>query len=111
MEAGGEEQEELPGGMRVRGVRGGAAVLAVDKLFEARLTLVPAPGLDVVLQQCGRQPTDSTAPQVPTLTPTPPTCSAMRFTRCRCRNMIAAFLNSALAHVERNVQPSCNFAR
>ena len=106
MEAGGELQEELPRGMRVRGVRGGAAVLAVDQLFEARLTLVPAPGLDVVLQQCGQQPADSAAPQAPLLAPA---TSAVR--RYPPHPLIAALLVSTLAHVEWIAQLSCDFAR
>lgn len=60
----GGSQEEVPAGVRVQGVGGGAATLVMGDLFEARLTLVPAPDEDVVLQRCGHQPADSAAPQV-----------------------------------------------
>ena len=39
-------QEELPAGLQVLAVRGGAATVSMPGLWEARLTLVPAPEAD-----------------------------------------------------------------
>lgn len=46
-------QEELPAGLQVLRVRSGAAVLGERGLFEAKLTLVPAPEPEAVLQRHG----------------------------------------------------------
>jgi hypothetical protein len=57
-------QEALPAGLQVLRVRAGVAVLGSPALFEARLTLVPAPDEDVVLARCGASsgPASSPAP-------------------------------------------------